>query len=248
MPTATAGSTPILLGPRRRPGDGLWKWIMRSTTARTRRWGPSTCIFCSPGTRGSGEGRVGLVLGPDGSGFARLKIRNAVNLESENSNELQYHELGGPYDGWYKSIGHDPTKRQDQIEANELPYEPAPGWVVHIPGRIRRGSIGDDGTAVLAVSDNTPDSYSLGNAYPNPFNPETTIEFKLPQAGHSVLSVYNAVGQEVVRLADERLEAGVYQANWDGRDKSGQQVSSGVYMYTLKVGDFAETKRMTLLK
>ena len=101
---------------------------------------------------------------------------------------------------------------------------------------------------MLAVSDNTPDSYSLGNAYPNPFNPETTIEFKLSQAGHSVLSVYNAVGQEVVRLADELLEAGVYQANWDGRDKSGQQVSSGVYMYTLKVGDFAETKRMTLLK
>jgi hypothetical protein len=204
--------------------------------------------FCSPGTRDSGEGKVGVVLGPDGKGFARLKIREGTSIQTENSNELQYHDYGGPYDGWYKSIGYDPTKRADQIEALELPYEPGPGWVVHIPGRIRRGSIGEKGTAVLAVSDETPDSYSLDDAYPNPFNPETTIQFKLPQAGYSVLSVYNTAGQEVARLADERLEAGVYQTNWGGRDKSGQLVSSGVYLYTLKVGSFVETKRMTLLK
>lgn len=227
--------------------DTGWEWVAVDH-CKDSAVGAFDMYLCSPGTRDPGEGKVGLVLGPDGSGFARLKIRNGVNIQTENSNELQYHELGGPYDGWYKSIGYDPTKRQNDIEANELPYEPAPGWVVHIPGRIRKGSIGDDGTAVLAVGANTPDSYSLGNAYPNPFNPETTIEFQLPQAGYSVLSVYNAVGQEVARLADERLEAGVYQARWDGRDKSGQQVSSGVYMYTLKVGDFAQTKRMTLLK
>jgi len=205
-------------------------------------------FLCSPGTRDGGEGRVGLVLGPDGKGFARLKIRAATELHTEGSNELQYHDLGGPYDGWYKGTGTDVTKKQNRIEEGNWPYEPEPGYVVHIPGRIRRGSIGESATAVLEVSDETPDAYSLNDAYPNPFNPETTIQFQLPQAGYSVLSVYNAAGQEVARLADERLETGVYQANWDGRDKSGQLVSSGVYMYTLKVGNFAETKRMTLLK
>jgi hypothetical protein len=93
-----------------------------------------------------------------------------------------------------------------------------------------------------------PAHYSLSQNYPNPFNPSTTIRFELPEAGHVALTVYNMSGQEVARLADESLGAGSYLAEWDGRDMSGELVSSGVYLYRLKAGEYTATRRMIMMK
>jgi len=95
----------------------------------------------------------------------------------------------------------------------------------------------------------TPSDYKLAQAYPNPFNPITNIEFSLPIQKKVSLVVYNTLGQEVVRLVDNELKpAGNYHVIWDGKDANGKMVSSGAYFYTLKFGNFHKTRSVTFLK
>jgi hypothetical protein len=93
-----------------------------------------------------------------------------------------------------------------------------------------------------------PRSFQLHQNYPNPFNPQTEISFNLPYNGEIKLSVFNILGQEVKLLVDGRLEAGHHAVVWDGRDNSGTSVSSGIYFYRLKAGEFMARKKMILLK
>lgn len=93
-----------------------------------------------------------------------------------------------------------------------------------------------------------PDRTSLSQNMPNPFNPSTTIEYQVAEAGQVRLAIYNLLGQEVRVLVDARNEAGHYTANWDGKDQLGRQVASGIYLYRLQAANFSATKRMMLLK
>jgi hypothetical protein len=84
---------------------------------------------------------------------------------------------------------------------------------------------------------------------PNPFNPATTIRYGLPRAERVTLQVYNLLGEEVVTLVDdEQKAAGYHAAIWDGRNKNGRVVASGVYVYRIRAGDFSMTKKMALVK
>ena len=116
-----------------------------------------------------------------------------------------------------------------------------------------------------------PTEYSLSQNYPNPFNPITTIRYSLPggewrtENGERTtllsvsLKIYNILGQEVKALVDEVKEAGYYTVTWDGRDRFGNEVVSGIYFYQLSVdcpkesgffrtGQWSKTKRMVMLK
>jgi len=94
-----------------------------------------------------------------------------------------------------------------------------------------------------------PNKFALKGNYPNPFNPTTTIAFDLPEADRVSLTIYDLLGREVVKLVDDRLPAGFQKAIWDGKDKSGQQVSSGVYLYSLRTSaGFSATKKMALVR
>ena len=88
----------------------------------------------------------------------------------------------------------------------------------------------------------------LGNAYPNPFNPCTTIEYALPATGHVRLSVYDLSGRLVCRLVDGVVPAGYHATVWHGRDAVGRGVSSGTYFSRLEVGDEVLIRRMMLVK
>ena len=108
-----------------------------------------------------------------------------------------------------------------------------------LPYDAVEGKLGTGVTAVEEVeSAGTPDSYSLSDAYPNPFNPETTIEFGLPTDGYVKVDVYNTAGQLVNSLVDKDLSAGAYKTTWDAMTEEGQQVSSGVYFYRMEAGEF----------
>ena len=89
----------------------------------------------------------------------------------------------------------------------------------------------------------------LGN-HPNPFNPTTTISFTVPAGMNSehTLSVYDARGRLVRELGRGPVEPGIHQVIWDGRNQRGQSVSSGMYLYRLRVEDFEQTGKMVLLK
>ncbi|MDQ1306121.1 MAG: FlgD ig protein, partial [Actinomycetota bacterium] len=94
-----------------------------------------------------------------------------------------------------------------------------------------------------------PEQYALGNNYPNPFNPATTIKYALPEAGFVKLEVYNVVGQAVRTLVAGQQNAGRYVVQWDASDDSGRSLSSGIYFYRLQAGgEFLEVKKMLLLK
>jgi hypothetical protein len=90
----------------------------------------------------------------------------------------------------------------------------------------------------------------LGDAYPNPFNPTTTIEYSVRERAHVSLKVYNVAGQLVRTLVNEMQtprEAG-FTKEWNGMNDQGQPVSSGVYFYKLVTKNFSQTKKMVLLK
>lgn len=91
-------------------------------------------------------------------------------------------------------------------------------------------------------------NFHLNQNYPNPFNPETIIEYVLPENSQVKLSIYNILGQHIKTLIDEYQKAGYKKITWDGKDKTGRQVSSGVYFYKIKADDFTSSKKMLLLK
>jgi Spy/CpxP family protein refolding chaperone len=87
----------------------------------------------------------------------------------------------------------------------------------------------------------------VGN-HPNPFNPETTIRFQLPEPASVRLTVYDLQGAQVRSLDLGRLDAGSHQTVWDGQDAQGRPAASGTYLYRLDGPARSETGRMTLLR
>ena len=114
---------------------------------------------------------------------------------------------------------------------------------------VRRGDGAVARIAQVRATRLLPQAYFLGANYPNPFNPSTTIEYALPQAGPVRLRIYDVLGQKVRDLVrDEMREAGFYRAVWDGRNTAGQAVSSGMYFYRLEAGGGVQTRKMALIK
>ncbi|MCG3157722.1 MAG: hypothetical protein DKINENOH_04358 [bacterium] len=88
-----------------------------------------------------------------------------------------------------------------------------------------------------------PTEYALGNNYPNPFNPQTTIDFALPERGRVVLTILNSLGQEIERLVDADMQAGFHKVVWEAKSHT-----SGVYFYRLTSNGFTQMKKMVLMK
>jgi hypothetical protein len=101
-----------------------------------------------------------------------------------------------------------------------------------------------------------PLTFALAQNYPNPFNPETHIAFSLPISGKVSLKILNVLGQEVATLVDKKLTLGKYVEVWQGRNRFGNPIASGVYFYRLEVKDlnnestsrFVQTRKMILLR
>ncbi len=103
-------------------------------------------------------------------------------------------------------------------------------------------------TDIPPQQDLLPGSFTLGPAYPNPFNPSCVIEYALPERCHTKIGVYNILGQKVAILVDETKPAGSYSVEWNGADQSGQPVATGIYFYKMEAGDYVGSKKMLLLK
>ncbi len=103
-------------------------------------------------------------------------------------------------------------------------------------------------TAVEDHLDNLPNQFSLHQNFPNPFNPTTTISFKLARSGNVRLDVINMLGQVVTTLHDGVAARGINSVVWDGTDGGGHQVASGVYFYRITTDGGVQTKKMMMLK
>ena len=100
----------------------------------------------------------------------------------------------------------------------------------------------------ISLTVTAPKSFVLNQNYPNPFNPSTTITFALPEATEIQLSIYNMQGQMVKTLIAGQMEAGHHAIVWTADDASGAQVSTGMYIYRIRAGQFVATRRLLLLK
>ena len=88
-----------------------------------------------------------------------------------------------------------------------------------------------------------PETYSLSQAYPNPFNPTTTLSFAIPVDNEVTLSIYNLQGREVSTLIDANMDAGYHSIVWDANANA-----SGVYFVKMVAGEYVNTQKLMLVK
>lgn len=109
-------------------------------------------------------------------------------------------------------------------------------------------------SALVSIAQKDPaliDHFQLLQNYPNPFNPSTSISFMVPAEMNGekvILKVYDLLGREVTTLLNGILEPGVHQIQWNGKNAAGNQVTSGIYFYTVKAGDLVRTRKMILMR
>ena len=124
------------------------------------------------------------------------------------------------------------------------------GWNVLPTNAYGEGELSEEGrfrtgTAIVAVEEprTTPDRFLLEQNYPNPFNPTTVIRYQVPVASDVRLVVYDLLDREISTLVNETKNAGYYRVEFDARD-----LSSGVYFYRLRAGDFVLTRKWLLVR
>ena len=93
-----------------------------------------------------------------------------------------------------------------------------------------------------------PIEFLLYQNYPNPFNPTTTIKYSIPKLSFVTIKIYDVLGSEVATLVNEEKPAGTYEIEFNGHSDEGQNLTSGVYFYSLRAGSFVQTRKMILIK
>jgi hypothetical protein len=101
---------------------------------------------------------------------------------------------------------------------------------------------------VSIIDETLPITYNLHNAYPNPFNPVTTLRYDIPENAFVNIRIYDLKGRLVNTLVSKEQTAGYKAIKWAGVDDKGKAVSAGIYLYEIQAGNFRETKKMVLLK
>ncbi|MDZ7334868.1 MAG: tandem-95 repeat protein [candidate division KSB1 bacterium] len=121
-----------------------------------------------------------------------------------------------------------------------------PTWKFTMSKNVGVFKIGS--TDVADESEHLPAQYVLEANYPNPFNPETTITFQVPERCHVRLTIYNNMGQLIATLIDEEVGPGIYTKVWNARDAAGNAVSTGVYLFKLESEKFKQVRKMLFVR
>ncbi len=111
---------------------------------------------------------------------------------------------------------------------------------------LNRGSFSQEVSSLVMVAvegDGVPTEFTLRQNYPNPFNPQTKISFSVPEAAHVKISIVDMNGKQVAVLVDAMRQPGTYSLTWDAGS-----LASGVYIYRMEAGKFAQARPMTLLR
>jgi predicted outer membrane repeat protein len=189
------------------------------------------------------EGKGGAVWNGDGAGLSVTCSDFFLNDGGDWTGIL------GPVLGTDGNIAADPDFCG--LPRSENPYMLAQGSPCLDP-LSACGTMGAYGEGCDNVSnvpgEKLPSVSRIDAAFPNPFNPRTSIKYDLHQTGHVELAVFDIKGRMVDRLVSEVKTAGSYAAVWEGRDCRGRNAAAGVYFFRLKTADTIDTKRVTLIK
>ena len=93
-----------------------------------------------------------------------------------------------------------------------------------------------------------PTTYELVQNHPNPFNPITTINFSIPEQSMVTMKIFDLSGRLVETLINNQMSVGHHSVNWDGKDSYGNEVSAGIYIYTLEGNNIYMSRKMILMK
>jgi hypothetical protein len=150
-----------------------------------------------------------------------MEIVVGVKSTEQNLIVIDYKEAASPSDLQWRNFGYDI-------------------WRSHCSADVVTST--DDPVSSI------PHKFGLSQNYPNPFNAQTTIEFSLGTPGEVDLSVYDLLGRKIVNLQSGLMPAGQHSLVWNGMNKSGTVVASGIYFYRLESPEGNRTMRMLLLK
>ena len=155
---------------------------------------------------------------------------------------ITWHTKAGGEDGWNNVYWADPNCLWGPAGTHKDNNE---YWLDEVMFTLNAGTgiTGVDGEKTVV-----PLMYELHEAYPNPFNPSTTVEYGLPVPNHVKIGVYNLVGQKVKTLVDADMPMGVHRVKWDATDDFGNQVPSGVYLIRMESSHYVGVKKVTLMK
>lgn len=184
--------------------------------------------------------------------------------QRENSDSTHWHNIQGEFviTGWEIPPNYrlrvDWTSINQTLDDNNLwtvPYWDADGTLTlgldaQHPTSMRLPILTSNMTKVPPKQSSTQTiEFKIHQNYSNPLNPKTTIHYQLDINGKVTLKIYNTFGQEIRTLVNENQLTGCHSVVWDGKDHSGNPVSSGLYFYTLKLDDrFDQTKKMAVIK
>ncbi|MCL5030875.1 MAG: T9SS type A sorting domain-containing protein [Bacteroidetes bacterium] len=167
----------------------------------------------------------------------RLYSENPIIVSkkfTQNTGEYNF----GAWAGKDSSIAYEIRVEDSTYESKTIDVELLPGKKITLP-EIQLQSVTD----VLNEKDNLPLTYELKQNYPDPFNPSTVISYSIQKEDNVTLKVFNFLGQEVSSLVNKIQTAGSYKIIFNARS-----ISSGVYFYSLRSGNFIQVKKMVLLK
>ncbi len=138
---------------------------------------------------------------------------------------------------------------EDCIEDNELPVPPDLRDISDLYVSYHRVMV-STGSNVSTANENIlmPNQFRVYDAYPNPFNPVTTLRYQLPEANMVTVKIYDMAGREVKNLIDQQQSQGLHSIQWNGTNNLGKAVSAGIYLYHVQSGMYNQTNKMILLK
>ena len=167
------------------------------------------------------------LLAPDGTGINHFAFAGET---ADGKYGFDVCDNGSAFDGVYSTKG----------EKQETGWE---GAVENNTWYSGQDSVKGILTNQVAVAENAPAAFTVDQNSPNPFNPTTTISFKVPEPGIVSVDVFNVTGQKIDTIANGYMESGNHSVTWNAAD-----FSAGVYFYTVKSGNLNATMKMTLLK
>ena len=147
--------------------------------------------------------------------------------------------IGGDYHFYDIAVGGIAPMSQHRTDLSPLIDWPGPDscFVIYTPS-----------SHVNEMKPVIPTNITLYQNYPNPFNPTTNIQYDLPNTSQVDLKIYNSIGQEVKTLVNQTQAPGHKSIVWDGKDNFGRTVGSGLYFYSLKIGDKILNRKMAMVK
>jgi hypothetical protein len=184
----------------------------------------------------------------DGNSFSGPIPESIGDLQNIYSINISYNQFSGEIPESICNLGLDWGQWDDYVTNGISNNNLCPPY----PECISPTDIGYQDTSnceqVSIIDGTLPITYNLYNAYPNPFNPATTLQYDLPEDGFVNITIYDMLGRQVKSLINQTQDAGFKSVLWNATNDNDKPVSAGVYLYQIRAGNFVQTKKMVLLK